>query len=302
MKKEFDDNLMEQPEMDDLGIRTALEGVEPDEAARDRMFQNIMKKAAAATASKESTETPRAAIVEIPKKTKNRWKLYVPMLAAAGLILTIGTIFFASYGIQKLSDKSNAAPQEQDNMFQEDVDPANKADGYMSTAAEENRSTKEANHERPTGVDLPSISFSTSSDNRHEDTPQNAAHSPEDAPSGDVNISPGEADAVEEWDYTSERAQSRQFSYKEHDYQVILVVNGCMEIPYDPARTTVYTGDNLMLLKSVLSNGTVSWLGEWSPDGTDWYYLRNSDGAPEEDVRYLIRELQKNGADPEALQ
>ena len=300
MKKEMDDKLMKQTEPDDLGIRTALEGVEPDEAARDRMFQNIMKKAAV-SASAESAEEPKAKIVELPKKAKNRWKLYVPMLAAAALILTVGTIFFASYGIQKLSNKEAAAPQEQDDMPVDGIS-SSKADGYMPSAAEENRSTREANHERPTGVELPSISFSTSSDNRQEDSPQNAVDSPADIATGDANISPGEADEVENWDYSSERAQSRQFSYKEHDYQVILVVNGCMEIPYDPARTIVYTGDNVMLLKSVLSNGTVSWLGEWSPDGTDWYYLMNADGAPEEDVRYLIRELQKNGADPEALQ
>ena len=311
MKKEFDDNLKEQPEMDDLGVRAALESVEPDETARDRMFQNIMKKAAAATASEESTEAPRAEIVELPKKTKNRWKLYVPMLVAAGLILTIGMIFFASYGIERLSNKNAAAPQEQDNMPVADNDnPSGKTDGQIPDAAGHSEVTRNPYQENPKGnaypnsIKAPDMEFYTSagSEDRREEPNQGAANGPADAPTGDANISPEDMEIVENWDFTSKEAQTRMFSYNGHDYQVILVVDGCMEIPYDPARTVVFTEDDSTLSRSVLSNGTVTWLAEWSPDSEDWFYLKNADGAPEEDVRYLFLELKKNGADPEALQ
>ena len=122
MKEEFKNNLTEPFETDDLGIKAAMEGVEPLEGARERMLQNIMKKAAAVQAPEGvkavSEEAPKAEILSIGaakeaaknsgKKQKGRWKLYVPMLVAAGLIVTVGIAFFSVYGIGKLG-KGNSA-------------------------------------------------------------------------------------------------------------------------------------------------------------------------------------------------
>ena len=46
MKNEFDNNLTEPFDKDDLGIRASMEGIEPEAGARERMLQNIRKKAA----------------------------------------------------------------------------------------------------------------------------------------------------------------------------------------------------------------------------------------------------------------
>lgn len=125
MKDEFEKNLIEQPEADDLGIKATMEGIEPEEGARERMLQNIMKKAEAFRAA-ESEEASKAEILSLgaakkaasaekkaEKAKKNRWKLYVPMLAAAAVILTIGTIFFVKLGMEK-SSSGEMAPVEQD--------------------------------------------------------------------------------------------------------------------------------------------------------------------------------------------
>jgi hypothetical protein len=125
MKDEFEKNLTEQPEADDLGIRAAMEGIEPEEGARERMLQNIMRKAETLRAA-ENGEASKAEILSLDaakkaagaeqasKAKKKRWKLYVPMLAAAALILTIGTIFFVRLGRDNAS--GSAERHEQDNV------------------------------------------------------------------------------------------------------------------------------------------------------------------------------------------
>ena len=125
MKDEFEKNLTEQPEADDLGIKATMEGIEPEEGARERMLQNIMKKAEVLRAA-ETGEASKAEILSLgaakkaagaekqaEKAKKNRWKLYVPMLATAAVILTIGTIFFVKLGMEKSSsDEMKPADQE----------------------------------------------------------------------------------------------------------------------------------------------------------------------------------------------
>ena len=127
MKNEFDNNLTEPFDKDDLGIRASMEGIEPEAGARERMLQNIRKKAAlvqaeegiasgAAIETSGAEEASKAEILSLngaakaaEKKRKNRWKLYIPMIAAAALIVTVGTVFFAAVGIEKMSSSKNEA-------------------------------------------------------------------------------------------------------------------------------------------------------------------------------------------------
>ena len=127
MKNEFDNNLTEPFDKDDLGIRASMEGIEPEAGARERMLQNIRKKAAlvqaeegiasgAAIETSGAEEASKAEILSLngaakaaEKKRKNRWKLYIPMIAAAALIVTVGTVFFATVGIEKMSSSKNEA-------------------------------------------------------------------------------------------------------------------------------------------------------------------------------------------------
>ena len=67
MKNEFDNNLTEPFETDDLGIKASMEGVEPMEGARERMLQNIMAKAAAVQAGAQAVEGVKAVSEETPK-------------------------------------------------------------------------------------------------------------------------------------------------------------------------------------------------------------------------------------------
>ena len=127
MKNEFDNNLTEPFGKDDLGIRASMESIEPEAGARERMLQNIRKKAAlvqaeegiasgAAIETSGAEEASKAEILSLngaakaaEKKRKNRWKLYIPMIAAAALIVTVGTVFFAAVGIEKMGSSKNAA-------------------------------------------------------------------------------------------------------------------------------------------------------------------------------------------------
>ncbi|MBQ4001164.1 MAG: hypothetical protein II601_02165, partial [Lachnospiraceae bacterium] len=134
MKERSNHNLTEPFERDELGIRASMEGIEPEGGARERMLQNIMKKAAMAQETEGRAATGSSAKAEIlgidaakkEKKAKNRWKLYVPMLAAAAIILTVGTIFFVTISRQNKS----LAPEDLSPAKEQDV---NHADGMLPT-------------------------------------------------------------------------------------------------------------------------------------------------------------------------
>ena len=326
MKKEFDDNLMEQPAMDDLGIRAAMEGVEPDEAARDRMLQNIMKKAAAAGASKEaSSETPKAEVLSLknrPKKTKSRWKQYLPMLIAAGVIVTLGTVFFAFYGMGTLG-RNNSASQRtdaRDPRAEQENTPL--WDGYDSNdpsfaSAEDPHMENELPHadeKHPDGILDPAENDAPES--HPTDAPQNAtrgemhenptqAANPDHSPSitGLVDTSDNDLISGDDWYYSSfENAYFKKFSYGGHDYELTVMVDGEWEVDYECVdRRLVRSKASAKLEKITFSEDSFGWLGEWSLNGSDNYYLQNADNAPEEEVWSILLQLKENKGDSDAL-
>ena len=152
------------------------------------------------------------------------------------------------------------------------------------------------NNAAPTRVQAPDFELNTTGlDMRNEDS-AHAAAGP-----ADIAVSPNENGEGITWDFNSKESQTKQFAYKGHEYRLVLTVGSCMEIPYEPSVTVILDESN-SLLKVLKADGSVGWCGEWSLNGSDWFYLFNSDNAPEEDVRYLFTELRENGADPEALQ
>lgn len=164
MKNEFDNNLTEPFDKDDLGIRASMEGIEPEAGARERMLQNIRKKAALSqaeegiisAAAKETSGAEEASKAEIlslngaakaaEKKRKNRWKLYIPMIAAAALIVTVGTIFFAAVGIEKMSSSKNEAQDDRPAYEREEDGKDANAGGNADTDA-----TRNADQLKPDG-------------------------------------------------------------------------------------------------------------------------------------------------------
>ena len=303
MKKERNEKQIHMTETDELGIRSMLEGVEPDEAARDRMFQNIMKKAQAAGAADrvKDSEAPKAEVIELPKKTtKNRWKLYVPMLAAAGLILTVGMIFFAFYGIDRLSGKQNAAPDHAAEWNADGNHHSEKTDGLIRTDAPQNEAPAEPSEtDRPGGA-MPTKSAPTREAATGYLSPDDVKHgqSPvRDDP--EMNENP----ASDNWTYHPDsNTYDQEFIYRGHTYRLTRTVGTQMEVAYEPGAEKVLEEKDASLVKWAKKNGTTLWFGEWSPDGENWYYLQNSDSAPEDLVKPLFQELRDNGADTDALE
>ena len=412
MKNEFDNNLTEPFETDDLGIKASMEGVEPMEGARERMLQNIMAKAAAVQAGAQaaegvkavSEETPKAEILSVgaakeaakkntAKKQKNRWKLYVPMLAAAAVILTIGTIFFATIGMEKLTDRKSAADNQEaydgnHKAPQEAETDMDAKGGYAETGAanlSESRNSEayaEEPNDAPTGaaapaitgkpndgavsdeVDFPVYTMRPDGESQYSaETPTEAdqetgkAFEPTGSPTGapsdvpaNVTDAPdtqapvsgyeGENDHQPEVHQPDEKSPSTNpreaaspdgwyrltperkalsdavkgleivkfsaedsledfvtLSYEGHEYVLLYVGNGRTEIETaeEFRIVTVKTeeADNLTLQKLTSEDNRI-WWAEWSLNGTDWFFLRNADGATQEDVEALILTLEEN--------
>ena len=309
MKNEFENNLTEPFAEDDLNIRASMEGIEPEAGARERMLQNIMKKAAAAQTAEdvaggvaeslnaEAAEEPRAEILSIGaagetakkngSKRKNRWKLYIPMIAAAALIVTVGTIFFAVVGIEKMSGSKGAERDERSAYEREEDGKDANAGGHE--AQDGGDGDTGAAPEIPNDVPV------------HEDIPTGQAEIPVTQEPMDPTGKKGEDQALTtmdpdprssgEWIHVDGN-DAVTVTYEGHAYQLQYLENGQMEVPYDPETEMVTAEENITLWISKKTQ--IVQMAEWGANETGWYYLWNSDDASLEDVLAVIGKMQEN--------
>lgn len=314
MKERSNNNLTEPFERDELGIKASMEGIEPEAGARERMLQNIMKKAAMAQEAEGRAATESSAKAEIlsidaakkEKKAKNRWKLYVPMLAAAAIVLTIGTIFFVTI----LRENKSFAPQDLSPAKEQDI---NHADGMLPTHEEDHRGEAVKPHE-------PDHLTREQEDVPREDSkapvrpPQTEA--PHDAqPTGDASNASGKtwsamtldraamsvaAEDMEIVEAVEDDSSSDYLVVSHDDHEYVLQYQGDAEIlrefGKDALRVkTVYVpADPDISLEELTFSDRTGWRAEWTVDGENRYYLFNRDDATKEDILETIRKMKEN--------
>ena len=92
--------------MNENEIKKALDAIEPERGAQERMYANILKKAAAqgAAASEENVDAPAAennaspTVVPLPaRRPTPRWKRYSAMAACLALVATVTLGFLSPF-------------------------------------------------------------------------------------------------------------------------------------------------------------------------------------------------------------
>ncbi len=314
MKERSNHNLTEPFERDELGIRASMEGIEPEAGARERMLQNIMKKAAMAQEAEGRAATGSSAKAEIlgidaakkEKKAKNRWKLYVPMLAAAAIILTIGTIFFVTISRQNKS----LAPEDLSPGKEQDV---NHADGMLPTYEQDHKGGDAEPGEFPDHL-------TREEEPQWEDSrapvrpPQTAA--PNDAqPTGDAPNASGKtwstmtldraamsvaAEDMEIVEAVEDDSSSDYLVVSHDDHEYVLQYQGdaksLKEFGKDALKVkAVYIpADPDISLEELTFSDRTGWRAEWTVDGENRYYLFNRDDATKEDILETVRKMKEN--------
>ena len=314
MKERSNHNLTEPFERDELGIRASMEGIEPEAGARERMLQNIMKKAAMAQEAEGRAATESSAKAEIlsidaakkEKKAKNRWKLYVPMLAAAAIILTVGTIFFVT-----ITRQSKSAPQQ-------DLSPAkeqdiNNAQGMIPTYEQDHKGGDAEPGEFPDHIT--DVQDSHGEDSKSPVRPPQTA-APNDAqPTGEASNASGKtwsamtldraamsvaAEDMEIVEAVEDDSSSDYLVVSHDDHEYVLQYQGdaksLKEFGKDALKVkAVYIpADPDISLEELTFSDRTGWRAEWTVDGENRYYLFNRDDATKEDILETVRKMKEN--------
>lgn len=333
MKERSNNNLTEPFEKDELDIKASMDRIEPEAGARERMLQNIMKKAAMTRASEEGgkTEAPKAEILSVTagkkasgkseKNQKNRWKYYVPMLIAAGLIMTVGLIFFASYSIRggnsmakpdedAYSDGNNHAGGDMKNWEEPCLEP----DDVMTREAIPPVTSAPADAAPPGMPEHP--------DEPLYPTDFRPEHNQENEQRMETSIT-GTGDGgslAEEWSSMTpvrealldavagmkikgvRETDSIVVSADGHEYSLRLLRNAREAADWSEdvqIEEKVHEGEDSLTLLKVTNPGSgfTLWYAEWNPVGADWYYLENTDDASQEAVLGVIARMKKNSGE-----